>query len=122
MNRSKLNFGASFEEIISIIPAGLSQSLNYGMNSASNSNYNLKGDDGKNDEAKSEARTTTNLASEQAFLSAIYNTIAFISFLIIIAIFGLLLSKKPCIILITYYCLECLKLGFIVELSFNEKS
>ena len=97
MQRSKLNFGTSFEEIISIIPSGLSHSLsNYGMNSANNSNYDLKNEDPIDDVTKSEKKTANspNLAAEQAFLSAIYNTIAIASFFLIIAIFGLLLSTK----------------------------
>jgi len=96
MQRSKLNFGASFEEIISIIPSGLSHSLNnYGMNSQNNSNYNLKNEETKGDETRNETpKNVHNLAAEQAFLSAIYNTIAIASFFLIIAIFGLLLSKN----------------------------
>ncbi len=98
MQRSKLNFGASFEEIISIIPTGLSHSFgsNYGMSnneSRDNSSYNLKNEETKCDETKNETKTIHNLAAEQAFLSAIYNTIAIASFFLIVAIFGLLLSK-----------------------------
>ena len=95
MQRSRLNFGASFEEIISKIPSGISNSLsNYGMNSENNSNYNLKNEETKSDETKGEPKTSPNLAAEQAFLSAIYNTIAISSLFLIVAIFGLLLSKS----------------------------
>ena len=96
MQRSKLSFGTSFEEIISIIPSGLSHSIsNYGMSSQNNTDYNLKNEEKKcGDETKNETKNAHNLAAEQAFLSAIYNTIAFSAFFLIIAIFGLLLSRK----------------------------
>ena len=83
MSRRSLNFGPSFDEIISILPSGIS-------NSFANNNET------KNDEPKAEdtnetkTQNNSNL-SELAFISAIYNTIAITIFFVCLGLCALLL-------------------------------
>ena len=82
MSRRSLNFGPSFDEIISILPSGIS-------NSFANSNE-TKNDEPKAEDANEKTQNNNNL-SELAFISAIYNTLAITIFFVCLGLCALLL-------------------------------